>query len=244
MKMMNDSTKYNRIRDLIARWYDGNTTAEEEHQIRSFFNSTDIEALPDDLRQEAMVFGTLDGITTEFPDNELLAEIEAEVAREQQPAKPRRRLGLRLAAIAASAAAVAILLVAGFHKGTNTGTGDISPVKVAEADTTAVEMPRTPGPETQNIALNIEESHESVAPEKRVRTPRQIRNQAPAEAIAQTTDPYGYTEIDDPEEAARILAEVDNRYSRAMAMSTKAIVETDNALQYTREIIRSAIDNS
>lgn len=240
---MNDSTKYNRIARLIADWYDGATSREEEMEIINFFRDTDPVTLPEALRQEAEVFATISDLSAECPDKELLAEIEAEVAREQSVAKP-RRLGLRLVS-AAVAASVAVLLIVGLSH--NSDTQLIAEAhNEAQAATNVTEYADNAFTPVDSVPA-IDAPYETVpdsAPATRIRTPRHEKTVEPERAVADAAEPAGYVDIQDPEEAARILEEVNRHYSRALAMTTKAIIETDNALDNTREIIRSAIDNS
>ena len=65
---MNRQSQYDRIRKLIADWYDGNTTLSDEKEVGAFFPSTDPQELPDDLRREASIFRTVDMISEECPD--------------------------------------------------------------------------------------------------------------------------------------------------------------------------------
>lgn len=242
--MMNDSTKYNRIARLIADWYDGATNREEEMEIINFFRDTDPATLPEALRQEAEVFATIGDLSAECPDKELLAEIEVEVAREQSAEKPRRRLGLRLVAVAV-AASVAVLLIVGLGHDTDTQliAEAHQDVQAEQNMTEYADNAFTPVDSVPAIDTPDETVPDS-APATRIRTPRHEKTVVPERTIADAAEPGGYIDIEDPEEAARILEEVNRHYSRALAMTTKAIIETDNALDNTREIIRSAIDNS
>lgn len=238
---MNDSTEYNRITRLISDWYDGATSRAEELEIINFFRNTDPASLPETLRQEAVVFATIGDLTAECPDKELMAEIDTEVAKEQSAAKPRRRLDLRLMS-AAVAASVAILLIVGLGSDSDTqliaGSDQPSPEVKGYADITPMPV------DSVTVLDDTERVTPGVMPETHVRTPRHDKIAKPTRTVADATVTTDYIDIEDPEEAALILEEVNSHYSRAMAMTTKAIIETDNALDNTREIIRSAIDNS
>ncbi len=238
---MNRQSQYDRIRKLIADWYDGNTTLSDEKEIGSFFHSTDPQELPDDLRREASIFRTVDMISEECPDKELLDEIEAEAGRERRT----RRLKLRrrfIVAVTAAAASIALLIGFGMRHGNNTpvpAQGDLyaSELKTASepADTTSTAV--APEEETEPTV----ESEKTVTPK---RTPALRKPSHRNEAIAQTTDDAGYTQIDDPEEAMYIMIKARKQYSRAMAMTGKAFSETDNAFGNAENILRNTIEKS
>lgn len=72
---MDTTSRYDRIRELIDSWYDGDTDMRVEAELCRFFSEADTDTLPDDLRQEAAVFRTVGELSAENPDKELLAEI-------------------------------------------------------------------------------------------------------------------------------------------------------------------------
>lgn len=238
---MNRQSQYDRIRKLIADWYDGNTTLSDEKEIGSFFHSTDPQELPDDLRREASIFRTVDMISEECPDRELLAEIEAEAGRERRT----RRLKLRrrfIVAVTAAAASIALLIGFGMRLGNNTPMS-------AQGDLYASELKTAPEPAdtTTSAVAPEEETEPAIEAEKTVtpkRTPAQRKPSLRNEAIAQTTDDAGYTQIDDPEEAMYIMIKARKQYSRAMAMTDKAFSETDNAFGNAENILRNTIEKS
>ncbi|MDE5658007.1 MAG: complement resistance protein TraT, partial [Muribaculaceae bacterium] len=63
------------------------------------------------------------------------------------------------------------------------------------------------------------------------------------EAIAQAVDAEGYTIIDDPDEAARILSGAQKRYSNAVAMTEKAFVRATDAFDTAENILCATIKN-
>ncbi|MDE6200008.1 MAG: hypothetical protein K2G06_09235, partial [Muribaculaceae bacterium] len=103
---MNRTSRHDRIRKLIADWYDGTTSVSDEMEIRQFFRDADLNGLPDDIRREATVFRAVDMLSAENPDKSLIAEIEAEAGRERHSRrlKLRRRLLVAATTVAASLA--------------------------------------------------------------------------------------------------------------------------------------------
>lgn len=239
---MNRQSQYDRIRKLIADWYDGNTTLSDEKEIGTFFHSTDPQELPDDLRREALIFRTVDMISEECPDKELLAEIEAEATRERRT----RRFRLRrrfIVAVTAAAASIALLIGFCLRPGNNT-------VVSVQGDLYASEL-KTPTEPVDSVSTSVApevETVQTVMPEQTVRPKTRPSVRKPShrnEAIAQTTtDDAGYTHIDDPEEAMYIMVKARKQYSRAMAMTDKAFSETDNAFDNAENILRNTIEKS
>lgn len=238
---MNRQSQYDRIRKLIADWYDGNTTLSDEKEIGAFFHSTDPQELPDDLRREAPIFQTVDMISEECPDKELLAEIEAEADRERHARfRLRRRF---IVAVTAAAASIALLIGFGLRPGNNTVVstqGDLYASELKTATEPVDSASTSVAPEVETV--------QTVMPEQTVRPKTRPSVRKPShrnEAIAQTTtDDAGYTHIDDPEEAMYIMIKARKQYSRAMAMTDKAFSETDNAFDNAENILRNTIEKS
>lgn len=237
---MNRQSQYDRIRKLIADWYDGNTTLSDEKEIGAFFHSTDPQELPDDLRREAPIFHTVDMISEECPDKELLAEIEAEADRERHARfRLRRRF---IVAVTAAAASIALLIGFGLRPGNNTVVstqGDLYASELKTATEPVDSASTSVAPEVETV--------QTVMPEQTVRPKTRPSVRKPShrnEAIAQTTDDAGYTHIDDPEEAMYIMIKARKQYSRAMAMTDKAFSETDNAFDNAENILRNTIEKS
>lgn len=238
---MNRQSQYDRIRKLIADWYDGNTTLSDEKEIGAFFHSTDPQELPDDLRREASIFRTFDMISEECPDKELLAEIEAEADRERHARfRLRRRF---IIAVTAAAASIALLIGFGLRPGNNTVVsvhGDLYASELKTATEPVDSASTSVAPEVETV--------QTVMPEQTVRPKTRPSVRKPShrnETIAQTTtDDAGYTHIDDPEEAMYIMIKARKQYSRAMAMTDKAFSETDNAFDNAENILRNTIEKS
>jgi hypothetical protein len=96
------------IEKLLERYYDGETTIEEERELKRFFQS---EEVPEHLKSHAAQFGYFVGVRNEIPS--LL--FSSELAMKLDPPKqgPVRRFGSWLIRIAAGLA----LLIVGFAGG-------------------------------------------------------------------------------------------------------------------------------
>lgn len=74
--------EFNKIRELLGRYWEGASTLEDEEMLRSFF-STDRDDLPADLKEAQPLFGYFaseaDIPVPEFPDmRELIAKMQPE----------------------------------------------------------------------------------------------------------------------------------------------------------------------
>lgn len=236
---MDTTSRYDRIRELIDSWYDGDTDMRVEAELCRFFSEADTDTLPDDLRQEAAVFRTVGELSAENPDKELLAEIEAETAAESRRQRHRRRRRFLIAATTV-AASVAIIFIALPRSGSDSIATPATLTMVASAD---INVPQTADTAVTAVSVDPEpETVPAVTPQKpRCHvSPQPHRRQ---EAIAQAVDAEGYTIIDDPDEAARILSGAQKRYSNAVAMTEKAFVRATDVFDTAENILCATIKN-
>ncbi|RXE71824.1 hypothetical protein ED352_03280 [Muribaculaceae bacterium Isolate-002 (NCI)] len=236
---MDTTSRYDRIRELIDSWYDGDTDMRVEAELCRFFSEADTDTLPDDLRQEAAVFRTVGELSAENPDKELLAEIEAETAAESRRQRHRRRRRFLIAATTV-AASVAIIFIALPRSGSDSIATPATLTMVASAD---INVPQTADTAVTAVSVDPEpETAPAVTPQKpRCHvSPQPHRRQ---EAIAQAVDAEGYTIIDDPDEAARILSGAQKRYSNAVAMTEKAFVRATDVFDTAENILCATIKN-
>jgi hypothetical protein len=105
--------EYNDIREILNRWYDGNTTPAEQQRLADFF-ATDRE-LPADLEMEREMFHAMAEAGEDYAEmphdvsERINAAIEAEMAEERGP--QRKGFGWRRRAITACAAAACMAVV-------------------------------------------------------------------------------------------------------------------------------------
>lgn len=81
--------EYNDIREILNRWYDGNTTPAEQQRLVDFF-ATDRE-LPADLEMEREMFRAMTEAGEDYAEmplevsRSINAALEVEMAREREP---------------------------------------------------------------------------------------------------------------------------------------------------------------
>lgn len=105
--------EYNDIREILNRWYDGNTTPAEQQRLADFF-ATDRE-LPADLEMEREMFRAMTEAGEDYAEmphdvsERINAAIEAEMAGERGP--QRKGFGWRRRAMTACAAAACMAMI-------------------------------------------------------------------------------------------------------------------------------------
>lgn len=178
--------EYNDIREILNRWYDGNTTPAEQQRLADFF-ATDRE-LPADLEMEREMFRAMAEAGEEYAEmpvevsERINAALEAEMSGER--VERRKGFGWRRRAMTACAAAacLAVVLTMPFLKsGDKAMVGDkagmaareSTAVEPASADTMLFMTPELPG---------------SVAPavEKESRKLASAQKKAPCHAVKRT----------------------------------------------------------
>lgn len=105
--------EYNDIREILNRWYDGNTTPAEQQRLADFF-ATDRE-LPADLEMEREMFRAMTVAGEDYAEmphevsRRINAALDAEMAGERGP--QRKGFGWRRRAMTACAAAACMAVV-------------------------------------------------------------------------------------------------------------------------------------
>lgn len=129
--------EYNEIREILNRWYDGNTTPAEQQRLADFF-ATDRE-LPADLEMEREMFRAMTEAGGEYAEmplevsRSINAALDTEMARERRP--QRKNFGWRRRAMTACAAAacMAVVLTIPFLKSSDKAmVGDKAGMAVSE----------------------------------------------------------------------------------------------------------------
>lgn len=129
--------EYKDIREILNRWYDGNTTPAEQQRLADFF-ATDRE-LPADLEMESEMFRAMTEAGEDYAEmplevsERINAALDAEMAREKGP--QRKGFGWRRRAMIACAAAacMAVVLTMPFLKSNDKAmVGDKAGMAVSE----------------------------------------------------------------------------------------------------------------
>lgn len=182
--------EYNDIREILNRWYDGNTTPAEQQWLADFF-ATDRE-LPADLEMEREMFRAMAEAGEECAEmplevsRSINAALEVEMAREREP--QRKGFGWRRRAMTACAAAacMAVVLTIPFLKSSDKAmvgdkagmavseTPDVRPVSTDTMLLMTPELPRAVAPavekESRKLASAQKKSSRKAVKRKPVET--------------------------------------------------------------------------
>lgn len=176
--------EYNDIREILNRWYDGQSTPAEQQRLADFF-ATDRE-LPADLEMEREMFRAMTEAGEDYAEmplevsRSINAALEVEMAREREP--QRKGFGWRRRAMTACAAAacMAVVLTIPFLKsndkamvGDKAGmalseTPDVRPVSTDTMLFMTPEQPRAVAPAVEKESRKLASVHKK-APRKAVK---------------------------------------------------------------------------
>lgn len=163
--------EYNDIREILNRWYDGQSTPAEQQRLADFF-ATDRE-LPADLEMEREMFRAMTEAGEDYAEmplevsRSINAALDAEMARER--GSQRKGFGWRRRAMTACAAAacMAVVLTIPFLKSSDKAmvedkagmavseTPDVRPVSTDTMLFMTPEQPRTVAPAVEKEARKL-----------------------------------------------------------------------------------------
>ena len=207
----------NQIRRLIARYYDGSCSPDEELELEEYFCLTPDSELPDDLRADAAMFRAL-AMAAGSDDIELPAGLVERLDAITADAPVRRKpVIIRYLSIAAAAAVVIAI-----------GIGLLNLSRPAEQTT-----------DEQMIAVNGSTANVVVV-DTVPDTPADSTSVF-VEAVSGETDSYRV--VDDPEEAARITSEALSLLRDKMAVANGRIRHADNKINKISTTLNNIIKN-
>ncbi len=210
------------IRTLLEKYYEGSTTAPEEEILCEYFAGDFDPSLSDD----AEVFRSLGALQEfEIPEPEGLEERITAALRPQAPASRTRRF-YRILSFGTAAAAVlviGILLIKSL-------TGQyISPLSIPHTGGSISEILAQSSTE---VASPPEQEPPTGQIQKPLQQPKSKQTQATAKTAteAPSSSYDDFREVTDPEEAAKIMQEVNALLARNFAQSDRAMLMADAAI--------------
>lgn len=207
----------NEIRRLIAQYYDGSCSPDEELELEEYFCLTPDSELPDDLCADAAMFRAL-AMAGSSDDIELPTGLDKRLDAVTADAPVRRKpIIIRYLSIAAAAAVVIAI-----------GIGLLNLSRPAEQPN-----------DEQMIAVNGSTANVVVV-DTVPDTPADSTSVF-VEAVSGETDTYRI--IDDPEEAARITSEALSLLRDKMAVANGRIKHVDNKINKISTTLNNIIKN-
>lgn len=207
----------NEIRRLIARYYDGSCSPDEELELEEYFCLTTDSELPDDLRADAAMFRAL-AMAADSDDIELPAGLDERLDAVTADAPVRRKtVIIRYLSIAAAAAvviAIGISLLTLSRPAEQPNNEQMIAANGSTANVVVVDtVPDTPADSTSVFV----------------------------EAVSGETDSYRV--VDDPEEAARITSEALSLLRDKMAVANGRIRHADKKINKISTTLNNIIKN-
>lgn len=207
----------NEIRRLIARYYDGSCSPDEELELEEYFCLTTDSKLPGDLRTDAAMFRAL-AMAGSSDDIELPTGLDEHLDAVTADAPVRRKpVIIRYLSIAAAAAVVIAI-----------GIGLLTLSRPAEQP--ADEQMIAANGSTANVVV-VDTVPDTPADSTSVFV----------EAVSGETDSYRV--VDDPEEAARITSEALSLLRDKMAVANGRIRHADNKINKISTTLNNIIKN-
>lgn len=224
--------RYEHIRQLVRRFYDGDTSAAEEAEIHEFFASADLSTLPSDLREEADIFCAIHSSAAQ-PPADILADIDKQILKESVRVAPRPRYNKLL--WVAAAALVGLVIGLAIFKALNlNSSGSISPEQPLVS--TVTQQPDKEQENTEDVAGTPAPEPAPMVPVGKSHTPKR------ALAVSKTLADEGYNEISDPEEAARMLARIDRMVSNSLKTASDTRNRVASEMNEIDEIITTTMN--
>lgn len=207
----------NQIRRLIARYYDGSCSPDEELKLEEYFCLTTDSELPDDLRADAAMFRAL-SMTCSSDDIELPTGLDERLDAVTDNSRVRRKpVIIRYLSLAAAAALVLTV-----------GIGLLTLSRPAEQTT-----------DEQMIAANSMNDNAVVVDT----VPDTPADSASVFVEAVSVEADSYRVVDDPEEAARLTSEALNLLRDKMAVANGRIKHADNKINKISTTLNNIIKN-
>lgn len=203
------------LRKAIERWYDGTATPAEQDALVEYFASSDEADIPAHFRDEAPVFRAI-GSRSISPDKALLAEIDAVIAADT-PSK--KRVG-RIPHIAgwfsiAAAASVAVILTVGLLNQEPISL-DATPHGSIVAQAPGVKNDTLKTAKNEDKTVTVETPH----PEKQKKA---VKTKARPKTTMAKPEKDDIIFIDDVDQAAEILAMVNNKIEKFGTIASEAV---------------------
>ena len=226
MIIKNINKYYDRIRLLIGLYYDGKTTSEQEKELFDFFEERNTATMPEDLREHADVFRTLNTLNTPFPNKKFLETIEKSVKRENRVQRiTSGKFGYIVSGIAACFL-VAVIVSLLFTR--NDINEDQNIRLIASRDTIV----------NRNDSLAI--VTDKLVTAKTVKKSSAQKYSKNIITNQNTSD--GFTVITDPEQAEAILMKIDKIFNKTIDNALSKGLENKDNLQNIDHILDNSLN--
>lgn len=238
---MNNNLNIDKMRFLLHKYYEAETTHDEELLLESLFLDTPEDEIPEDMADDAKLFSAIAGLhpseaDLEIPDD--LFEKISEISKNpdtNHPIKIHRRLERRIV-YALAVACVCILLALGMKW--MTAPSDINSKPFEYASESPAEEPANP----QVLPNEVKTQTTSPDPELTSKAHRPNRSNVMVENVDVSNElEDGFIEITDPEEAEKIVLEIGRLLATNSQKTNEAIRHLEKTVDEYKEITKSII---
>ena len=238
---MNNSLDLDKLRLLLHKYYEAETTPEEEILLESFFRETPAWEIPEEMTHDFRLFSAMaelhpSAANMEIPDGlfEKIYDISGTSGAKRIIKTQRnhtRHIGYALAA-----ACACILLAIGMNWMTAPREIKTKPIEYS------VESPKEQPVQPSILSDEMETQTDSPEPRhiSKAPRPRQSKAMVENEDISNEMED-GFIEITDPEEAEKIVIEIGKLLAANSQKTNEAIVHLEKTVNEYKEITKSIL---
>lgn len=240
---MNNNFDMDKLRFLLHKYYEAETSPEEEKLLMAFFSETDAENIPQDLTADRILFSSMKELLPcqtdlEAPDG-LLEKIYQNIRitphNVSMDVKEKWKKPFLYAVIAAIACLVLSLGIRYF------AISNISKPPVTKYVVEAPSFSTGNSPTVISDSVKAPTGSKSSDQKPSVTPPVSQSNQSVAETGVSPNEAEGYIEITDPEEAQKIVMEIGRLLANNSRETNEAIRLVENTVDEYKEISKSIL---
>lgn len=240
---MNRNLDIDKLRSLLQKYYDGETSPEEEMLIITFFSKTEAEYIPQDLTDDRQLFLSMkellsSRIDMEIPDD-LLGKINRGIMDNAIIASRDKKKNRKKPFVYSAVAAVAcLMLVLGLRYNASTsGLMHKAPDNMAKTPSVTIKDTISIIAEPFVAKLHSEPSERKPSTDAPV---HQTKHAVAGIDVSPEVDD-GYIEITDPEQAREIILEIGRLLANNSIKTNEAIHMVENTVEDYKEITKSIL---
>lgn len=238
---MKDKFLIDNIRTVLHKYYEGETTLEEEMHLEAYFRDTPSREIPEDLALDRRIFTSLVSFHPsvsgmEVPDDlfERISEILVSNA-DRHNNKIQRNRTIRIGYVIAAACACLILILGIRWMTTETDIPAKTLKYASEPTVKLTDPPSEPSPREKSVPET------SKTPSISTAVIHRRSNTIPENADEPNRLEDGFIEITDPEEAEKIVMEIGRLLASNTQKTNEAIQLLDKTVDEYKEITKSIL---
>lgn len=227
------------IRSLLHKYYEADTTPEEEHLLESFFHDSPAEEIPEDMNADRKIFSAFIELHADSSETDVPADLVKSVTSltegyaDSSLSKNQRNWN-RFIVYAAAAACLSIVLTLGIRWIASTT------LRTSEASGHIAVVPFEQPKHHSAINHEVNEVSDPADQEYKAPSNSQKKNKATVKT-ASDADEDGFIEITDPEEAKKIIMEIGNLLNANSQKTNEALQHIEKTVDEYRQLTKSIL---